>query len=181
MPVYHMTTPDSESEYSDTPLENYVPASGLSLAAVVNRTSVTDKWLDDVVKYTLAGEIPERTKRLNVRRHRVFRTSVESHSRTSLDSQIRAHGDSQSKDQSPTTKDIKKDEEGVEDPSSWIAAEIFGIAKAQASAEDITKPRYKNSDEIQSIGQDERYDDIESLIDDYFDDVKIAGSDSDDD
>jgi hypothetical protein len=180
MSVYHLTTPDTDSEASEHPYVDFIPSSSMTLlAAAGDRSSVTDKWLDDVLKYTLAAETngPEQRNTLNVRRHRVFSTSVESHPREVRPVIAR------NKEGSGEPR-----EDGVaEEPSSWIAAEIFGIAKAQASEE--KGPVYQNESDGRTVIQHEKvdsmrddgYDDIESLFGDYFEDIKVAGSDCDED
>jgi hypothetical protein len=170
MPVYHLTTPDSDSE-SSGPQVDFISSSSLALAAVVDRDSVTDKWLDDVVKFTLPmePEIPQRRNTLNVKRHRVFRTSLDSHSRETRP--VTAKGE----------ENVLCDENAVEEPSSWIAAEIFDIARAHASEMKVAESTVArlNGPTVNSkeVGRDNGYDDIESLIGDYFEDIKVAGSD----
>jgi hypothetical protein len=170
MPVYHLTTPDSDSESSGQQLD-FIPSSSLALAAVVDRVNVTDKWLDDVVKYTLPvePETPQRRNTLNVKRHRVFRTSLDSHPRETRP--VTSKGE----------ENVSSDEHAVEEPSSWIATEIFDIARAQASEMKVAESTVVNLNgptvNNKEVGRDNGYDDIESLIGDYFEDIKVSGSD----
>jgi hypothetical protein len=196
MPVYHLTTPTSDSEYSTPEFNPYTPTSAAPLA-VVQRGSVTDKWLDDVVKYTLAMETPERTPErrnmnveanktvernmnverkntLDIRRHRVFRTSLESHSREEV------------REMRSITPVVVMKEKYVEEPLSWIATEIFDSAtlaaeemKLKASVKQATPGKEQEMQAVEVA--DDQYDDIESLIGDYLEDIKVAGSDSEGD
>jgi hypothetical protein len=183
MPVYHLTTPTSDSEYSTPEFNPYTPSSAAPLA-VVQRASVTDKWLDDVVKYTLAMETPERRNMnveanksverntsverkntLDIRRHRVFRTSLESHSREEV------------REMRSITPVVVMKEKYVEEPLSWIATEIFDSATLAAEEMKLKESVKQQAVEV----ADDQYDDIESLIGDYLEDIKVAGSDSEGD
>jgi hypothetical protein len=78
---------------------------------------------------------------------------------------------------------------GEEQSSSWIASEIFSIAQNQAAE---LAPGKKHDEWIPNLEVDgvrtidnvmtyEAYDDIESLMGDYFEDIKERGSDCGDD
>jgi hypothetical protein len=177
MPVYHLTTPTSEDEESDESREpecltGFVPRSGLALAQVTgDRTS---KWLEDLLKFTIPL-VPEQEKgkeieseRLNtidVKRHRVFSTTVDVHP----------------KKQAVVEKTIHRaPREGREEvPVSWLASEIFNTASqaAELKPKEDEIPSGKKPIEMRNVEGSESYDDIESLMGDYFEDLKERGSD----
>jgi hypothetical protein len=196
MPVYHLMTPESDTE-SDTsepkllPPIDFVPSSSGLLANVTTREiDRTSKWLEDIVKFTMSPQDDtksdrslERKNTINVKRHRVFSTSV----------------DIQSRDVKPATpptvkEDVKRAKAGRTDlgdeqSSSWIASEIFSIAQNQAAELALGKKydeRIRKLDEegmktADNVMAYDGYDDIESLIGDYFEDIKERGSDCGDD
>jgi hypothetical protein len=192
MPIYHLTTPNSDTESDATepkllPPIDFIPSSTTLLADVTTReVDRTSKWLEDIVKFTMtptedtkSERSLERKNTINVKQHRVFSTSVVIHPR-----------DSKSATPPQIKEEIKrkrKGREGVaeEQPSSWIASEIFIIAQNQAvgslagSKSDerqikVAEDRIKTVESESVYGA---YDDIESLMGDYFEDLKERGSD----
>lgn len=180
MPVYHLTTPDSDDESDDSRprVGGFVPLSASALAEVTgDRTS---KWLEDVLKCTLSeppepGEKQkkvdlERKNTIDVKRHRVFSTTMEIHQKKPVLAE--------------RVETQRPGREGREEaPSSWIASEIFNTASQAAEPRlqtpekiiekwNITDDRFENCD---------GYDEIESLMGDYFEDLKERGSDCGDD
>jgi hypothetical protein len=180
MPVYHLTTPDSDDESDDsrTGVGGFVPLSGSALAEVTgDRTS---KWLEDVLKCTLSQSPEpvekkmnvglERKNTIDVKRHRVFSTTMEIHQKKPVVAE--------------RVESRRPGMEGrLETPSSWIASEIFNIAsqaaepKLQTPEKLIIKGKI-HDDCFEACGT---YDEIESLMGDYFEDLKERGSDSGDD
>ena len=205
MPVYHLTTPDSDSEGTSAPVEakellpaiDYVPTSAQPLHEItIDRVSHTDKWLEEIVKLTLTPEpkseittAPDQPRNtIDIKRHRVFSTRVEVRPRDKL---------------SPPKEDkLKKvrcrDGQGDQQdrPTSWIASELFSIANITAASlkldvecppkeERGSEAKKAECEEVVNVQvdglRDEDYREIESLIGDYFEDVKIVGSDCSED
>jgi hypothetical protein len=196
MPVYHLMTPDSDTE-SDTsdpkllPPIDFIPSSSVLLADVTTREADrTSKWLEDIVKFTMSPECDTKSQRslerkntINVKRHRVFSTSVDIHPRD-----VKPATPSQVKEDVIRTT-VGRKGVGDEQSSSWIASEIFGIAQNQAAElapgkkydERIPKLEVDGTETIDNLMGYEGYDDIESLMGDYFEDIKERGSDCGDD
>jgi hypothetical protein len=192
MPVYHLTTPNSDTESDATeqkllPPMDFIPSSTSLLADVTTReVDRTSKWLEDIIKYTMtptedtkSERSLERKNTINVKQHRVFSTSVVIHPRD-----VKSATPPQIKEE---VKPRRTGREGVgeEQSSSWIASEIFSIAQNQAAGSMVGM----NSDERKiTVAEDgirtvesemvyEAYDEIESLMGDYFEDLKERGSD----
>ena len=178
MPVYHLTTPDSDDDNeSDRSRDGFVALSTSALAKITgDRTS---KWLEDVLKFTISQPPEqksedwgqpglERRNTIDVKRHRVFSTTMEVHP----------------KKQSVVEEKVevkRSGREGREDaPSSWIASEIFNMA-TEAEKPRPEKPSGKIPVERDVIDDYGGYDDIESLMGDYFQDLKERGSDGGED
>jgi hypothetical protein len=193
MPIYHLTTPDSDSEPSSTDAQNLLPPIDLSSSTKLqnvtsDRMGQTDKWLEDMVRLTVTRtEVVkpplERKNTIDIKRHRIFSTTVEIRPRGPGPSAM-AKEERKEKRKSLGVRDI------LEDPrTSWIASEIFTIANIQAMVQGGSIMDQKgNKDEIQDKMEvlmeecsDDEYKEIESLIGDYFEDVKINGSDCSED
>lgn len=178
MPVYHLTTPDSddESDESREGLGGFIPLSASALVQVTgDRTS---KWLEDVLKCTISQSPVqiaenvdiglEKRNTINVKRYRVFSTTVDIH---------------QKKPTEPERVETQRlgREAREEAPSSWIASEIFNTASQAA------EPRLQTSEKSVAVAKRQSahgnvnnyggYDEIESLMEDYFEDLKERGSD----
>lgn len=180
MPVYHLTTPDSDDESDDSRVGvgGFVPLSASALTEVTgDRTS---KWLEDVLKCTLSQPPEpvqkkmnvglERKNTIDVKKHRVFSTTMDIHQKKPV-----------------VMGRVETRRPGVEGrdeaPSSWIASEIFNTASQAAESQlqtpekIIAEGKIKN-DCFEACGA---YDEIDSLMGDYFEDLKERGSDSGDD
>ena len=166
---------DSESSDSENPLTpvTLVPSSS-ALADITNetfdRSSETDKWLETMVQFTLKDSPDglERKNTIDIKRHRVFSTTVDVHPR---DLQRTS-----SKTDKKSTE--KRREVSQEEISSWIASEIYTIAKTQAEESErrLSKQpeNVEKDDEMERA--DDNYDEIENLIGEYFEDLKVSGS-----
>ena len=189
MPAYTLTTSDTDSETSSIsgnkllPPIDFVSSSTRRLATVTgdfDRTNETNKWLEMLVNPTLSDDqesvrpqklILERKNTIDVKRHRVFSTSVE----------VQLRDVRRTPTSSPETPKRNARQAIVGDEiSSWIASEIFNIAKAQAAESELqpTKSDEEKKEVLdnETLG-DDGYDDIESLMGDYFEDIKVTGSD----
>lgn len=188
MPAYTLTTSDTDSETSSISenkllLPRDFISSSPRLATVTedfDRTNETDKWLQMLVNPTFSDDQEsvkpqkmtlERKNTIDVRRYRVYSTSVGVQPRD-----IRRTPTSSSE----TLKRNARQGIVCDEISSWIASEIFNIAKAQAAESDLqpTKSDEEKKEllENETLG-DDGYDDIASLMGDYFEDIKITGSD----
>jgi hypothetical protein len=183
MPAYHMTTPDTDSENSSSNGKHsspvsFVPSSGKALSAITDMQR-TDQWVDEVVKYTLFAEESspsplQRKNTIDVKRHRVFSTTVDVQPRRSP---------SVKSNSAPKLK-LPEMDSFREEVSSWIASEIFDIAKAQAEeSENITNIKAESLEGCDNRDEGkldivDTYDDVESLMGEYFEDIKVAGSDA---
>ena len=120
-----------------------------------------------------------------MKRHRVFSTSVSVQPR-----EIKRKSVAGKKNRRRRSKRDGGEDMG-EDVSSWIASEIFSIAKTQAAEMDLVrvKPGTEGIDKAEiekgevvvevvemEVGVGD-YDEIESLMGEYFEDVKVVGSD----
>jgi hypothetical protein len=192
MSVYHLMTPDSDTESDETepkllPPIDFIPSSTSLLADVTTReVDRTSKWLEDIVKFTMtptedtkSERSLERKNTINVKQHRVFSTSVVVHPR-----------DAKSTTPPQIKEEVKRRRKGrdavaEEQSSSWIASEIFSIAKNQAAGSRVgsksDERKIKEPEDgirmVESEMVHEAYDDIESLMGDYFEDLKERGSD----
>ena len=192
MPVYHLATPDSDSEPSSTQDHQLLPPIDFTSTPelqeiTLDKQGETDKWLEEIVRLTLpktqceeVNNAPvENRNTVDIKRHRMFSTRVE----------VRPRG--QSISQKEEVEKEKRRSGGrslMEDPpTSWIASEIFTIANIQAMIQEGTsKKKVEKTEEKAEVMSfegcdDEEYREIESLIGDYFEDVKISGSDCSED
>ena len=192
MPVFHLTTPNSDSDTSSTnpeemllPSADIIPRSSRVLASVTEHPDRTDKWLETVVKYTLENEKKnepdvelkysvEKKNTIDVKRHRVYSTR--------LDVQPKRQPSSPNVEEKP--KGQRRDLSGSGELSSWIASEIFNIAKTQATEvknlhKKMKKDLEKDKEDVSNVEKDIlgiEYDEVESIIGEYFDDINVTES-----
>jgi hypothetical protein len=184
MPVYLITTPESETDAASSNSEGshlsplkFRPSSTDALANVAgkrDRVSETDRWVQELLKLTLTPESQksksslERKNTVDVKRHRVFSTRVGVQPRD-------VRRTLSTRKEKRRSKKCGREDTG-EEVSSWIASEIFSIAKTQAAEVDVPIKKVEGSG-MTGFELAEDYQDIESLMGEYFEDVKVEGSD----
>ena len=189
-PIYCLTAPDYETDTVSSksreqllPPEEFIPDSANAPGRVTGEhdsAAQTDEWVQELSKVSL---IPESTKSkpsletrntVDVKRFRVFSTSVSVQAR-----EFKRKSAFQEK-KKRASKTASRDLLGEE--ASWIASEIFSIAKTRSEEVDgpgqIWNDFYTGGLEDVAIEVD--YDEIESLMGEYFQDVKGMGSDCSD-
>lgn len=195
MPAYLMTTPDtdSENEEGEQRRESFVPSSAGALASVTaDRTSETEKWVADVVRFTLFAEsrTPRKTNTVDTKRHRVYSTTVDVQPRDTRSSPSSREPTPPVQEEMETqtlqASDEKTNDFPREEISSWLGSEIFSIAKVQAKEPELPSKLLEDVVDVIDLSssleaENEKYDELESLIDEYFEDVKVPGSDDEDD
>jgi len=195
MPAYLMTTPDtdSENEEGEQRRKSFVPSSAGALASVTaDTTTETEKWVADVVRFTLFAEqsrTPRKTNTVDTKRHRVYSTTVDVQPRDirSSPSSREATPPVQEEMETQTLQasDEKTNDLSREEISSWLGSEIFSIAKVQAKEPELPSKLLEDVVDLMDLSssleaENEKYDELESLIDEYFEDVTVPGSDDED-
>lgn len=191
MPAHHLTVPDTDSDgEASTSCDKHLPpgelitsSTGLldGFTASLERTNETDKWLEEVIKYTLPYventknvQSFERKNTVDMKRHQVFSTSVDVQPREFRRAPSSSGG-------SETPKQVARECAGAQEVSSWIASEIFCIAKTHATEPAPPRANVEEKEEWASVESEmttnNGYGDIESLMGDYFEDIKVTGSD----
>jgi hypothetical protein len=143
---------------------------------VLARERETDRWVAELVKMTLERKegtgMAEKAGKgksgaVDVKRHRMVSTKCAvGVRRRSVVPRPRVRSS------------VARAGDAVQDPiSSWIASEIFTIAAMQALESTEADAKAEDGDTCVEGGSDVAYEDIESLIGDYLEDVKVTGSD----